>query len=141
MRAFAIALVCVGCAPLDQHDVSFVVAAIGQPNGTFPSAAERLGIMAINRARSDPATVKGPSSTIYPARPPVAWSYNFSRSSRFHASNEASHSRLKSWLSREKGNVSCMSARHLGQFSSEPPRLHSSHMKFPQRAHVRLAGA
>jgi hypothetical protein len=88
MRAFAIALVLVGCAPPDAHQVAAVVVpAIGQPMGTFPSAAERLGIMAINRGRSDPATVKGAMSQLYPARPPVLWSYELSRSSRFHARN------------------------------------------------------
>jgi len=44
-------------------------------------------IMAINRGRSDPSTVKGASSTLYPAVAPVAWSYDLSRSSRFHATN------------------------------------------------------
>ncbi len=43
--------------------------------------------MAINRARSDPATVKGAQSAAYPARPPVMWSYDLSRSSRFHANS------------------------------------------------------
>jgi len=61
--------------------------AIGEPMNGFPSAAERLGIMAINRARSDPETVAGPQSTSYPARAPVLWSYDLSRSSRFHATN------------------------------------------------------
>src|SRR5207237_712859 len=61
--------------------------AIGEPMGSFPSPDERLLIMAINRARSDPATVKGASSDIYPARPPVTWSYDLSRSARFHATS------------------------------------------------------
>jgi hypothetical protein len=61
--------------------------AVGEPVGDFPTADERLGIMALNRARSDPATIKGPQSTVYAARPPVLWSYELSRSSRFHATN------------------------------------------------------
>jgi MYXO-CTERM domain-containing protein len=43
--------------------------------------------MAINRARSDPQTVRGAQSATYAARPPVMWSYDLSRSSRFHATN------------------------------------------------------
>ena len=61
--------------------------ALGEPTNGFPTAAERLGIMAINRARSDPQTVKGAASASYPARPPVLYSYTLSRSSRFHAMN------------------------------------------------------
>jgi hypothetical protein len=61
--------------------------AVGEPMNGFPSADERLMLMAINRGRSDPSTVKGAMSTVYPARPPVAWSYDLSRSSRFHATN------------------------------------------------------
>ena len=61
--------------------------ALGEPMNGFPTAAERLGIMAINRARSDPQTVKGPSSASYPARPPVLYSYTLSRSARFHATS------------------------------------------------------
>jgi hypothetical protein len=63
--------------------VSNICAAIG----TFPTADERLTLMAINRGRSDPATVKGPTSTIYPARPPVVSSYPLNRAARFHATN------------------------------------------------------
>ena len=61
--------------------------ALGEPTNGFPTAAERLGIMAINRARSDPQTVKGAASASYPARPPVLYSYTLSRSSRFHATS------------------------------------------------------
>ena len=64
-----------------------LTAALGEPQGSFPSPEERLGLMAINRARSDPTTVKGARSTIFPARPPVVWNYDLSRSSRFHAIN------------------------------------------------------
>jgi len=61
--------------------------ALGEPMNGFPTAAERLGIMAINRARSDPQTVKGASSATYSARPPVLYSYTLSRSARFHATS------------------------------------------------------
>ncbi len=79
-----------GCAPEPGGDpTGELEQAIGEPKSGFPSPEERLGIMAINRARSDPATVRGPQSQMYPARPPVMWSYDFSRSSRFHAINLA----------------------------------------------------
>ena len=62
--------------------------AVGEPTSDgFPSPAERLGLMAINRARSDPQTVKGPMSASYPARPPVMYSDPLTRSARFHAVN------------------------------------------------------
>ena len=77
----------VGCAPLEEAPVGVKRAAIGEPQSGFPTALERLGIMAINRARSDPSTVKGAQSATYAARPPVLWSYDLSRSSRFHANN------------------------------------------------------
>ena len=81
----------VGCtlstADAPPEDVARTMEAVGEPMNGFPTADERLMIMAINRGRSDPATVKGPMSTVYPARPPVAWSYDLSRSARFHATN------------------------------------------------------
>jgi hypothetical protein len=81
----------VGCAlstaDAPPEDVARTTEAVGEPMNGFPSADERLMIMAINRGRSDPSTIKGPMSTVYPARPPVAWSYDLSRSSRFHATN------------------------------------------------------
>ena len=76
-----------GCMPADDQSVAAGQSALGEPMNGFPSAVERLGIMAINRARSDPATVKGPMSAAYAARPPVMWSYDLSRSARFHATN------------------------------------------------------
>jgi hypothetical protein len=60
---------------------------VGEPQNGFPSPAERLGLMMINRARSDPATVKGAQSQMYPAVRPVGWAYELNRSSRFHAMN------------------------------------------------------
>ena len=61
-------------------------AAVWNSDG-FPSPAERLGLMAINRARSDPQTVKGSMSASYPARPPVIYSDPLTHSARFHAVN------------------------------------------------------
>ncbi len=87
MRMVCIALLVAGCGAPEGETVGEIAQAIGEPNGTFPSPAERLGLMAINRARSDPATVKGAQSAMYPARPPVQWSYAFNRSARFHATN------------------------------------------------------
>lgn len=69
------------------ESVARTIEAVGEPVNGFPNADERLMIMAINRGRSDPSTVKGPMSTVYPPRPPVVWSYDLSRSSRFHATN------------------------------------------------------
>jgi MYXO-CTERM domain-containing protein len=82
-----VVLIAAGCIdPVDQP-VTQEQGAIGEPSNGFPSAAERLGLMAINRARSDPETVAGPSSKSYPARPPVIWSLALNQSSRFHATN------------------------------------------------------
>jgi MYXO-CTERM domain-containing protein len=61
--------------------------AVGEPMNGFPNPEERLTIEMVNRGRSDPSVVKGAQSAIYPARPPVVWSYDFNRSSRFHAVN------------------------------------------------------
>ena len=43
--------------------------------------------MSANRARSDPSTVKGSGSTIYPATAPLVFHKDLARSSRFHATN------------------------------------------------------
>jgi MYXO-CTERM domain-containing protein len=74
------------CAP-PAGEIAAVSQSLGEPTNGFPSLDERLGIMAINRARSSPTTVKGPASTDYAARAPVQLSYPLSRSSRFHAIN------------------------------------------------------
>jgi hypothetical protein len=85
--AVTMCLVAIAGCIADEEPPTVSRSALGEPTNGFPSAAERLGIMAINRARSDPATVKGAQSAAYPARPPVMWSYDLSRSSRFHANN------------------------------------------------------
>lgn len=77
----------VGCLAPEEAPPVARRSALGEPTNGFPSAAERLGIMAINRARSDPATVRGAQSAMYAARPPVMWSYEMSRSARFHATS------------------------------------------------------
>jgi len=72
----------------DAPIVSPRTSAVGEPTSDgFPSPAERLGLMAINRARSDPQTVKGSMSASYPARPPVIYSDPLTHSARFHAVN------------------------------------------------------
>jgi MYXO-CTERM domain-containing protein len=53
----------------------------------FPSPWERAVFMAANRARSDPSTVKGTASTVYPAVKPLVLELPLERSSRFHATN------------------------------------------------------
>jgi hypothetical protein len=58
---------------------------VGDPQNGFPNPNERALFMAANRTRSDPSTVKGPSSTIYPAAAPLMVNYDLERSSRFHS--------------------------------------------------------
>jgi hypothetical protein len=89
MRGLVVALVLVsaGCTGAVDQPLTQERGAVGEPSSGFPSALERLGLMAINRARSDPETVAGPDSKSYPARPPVIWSLALNQSSRFHATN------------------------------------------------------
>jgi MYXO-CTERM domain-containing protein len=61
--------------------------AIGEQQNGFPSPWERATFMAANRARSDPQTVKGTASTVYPAVKPLVLEYPLEQSSRFHATN------------------------------------------------------
>ena len=61
--------------------------AIGEQQNGFPSPWERATFMAANRARSDPATVKGPNSSVYPAVKPLVLEYALEQSSRFHSVN------------------------------------------------------
>lgn len=84
-RLLASLLLVTGCLAPGSEPVSERRAAVGEPANGFPSALERLGLMAINRARSDPETVAGPQSTSYPARPPVIWSSVLNQSARFHS--------------------------------------------------------
>jgi MYXO-CTERM domain-containing protein len=76
-----------GCIGSADEPVTERRSAFGEPTNGFPSALERLGLMAINRARSDPQTVKGAQSASYPARPPVIWSAVLNQSARFHANS------------------------------------------------------
>src|SRR5262245_30735392 len=55
------------------------------PQLAFANPWERALLMAANRARSDPAMVKGPSSAMYPARAPLVLDDNLARAARFHA--------------------------------------------------------
>jgi hypothetical protein len=61
--------------------------AIGEQENGFPSPWERATFMAANRARSDPSTVKGAASTVYPAVKPLVLEYELEQSSRFHSIN------------------------------------------------------
>lgn len=73
---------CTGGAPTPSGARS---QALGEQQNGFPSPWERAVLMAANRARSDPSTVKGAQSTIYPAQPPLVLEYDLERSARFHA--------------------------------------------------------
>jgi collagen type VII alpha len=85
MRRLVLSLVLLaGCLSPVDPPVTERQGAVGEPMNGFPSALERLGLMAINRARSDPETVKGAQSTSYAARPPVIWSLPLNQSARFH---------------------------------------------------------
>jgi hypothetical protein len=57
-------------------------AALGQPNGDYPSYDERVVLYATNRARADPAKEGWPS---YAAQPPLQWSYPLNQSARAHS--------------------------------------------------------
>ena len=85
MRALLLAGLVAGCAAAP--DVGSVAEAVGEVDGGFPSPWERALFMAANRARSDPSTVKGSMSTIYPATAPLVFHKDLARSSRFHATN------------------------------------------------------
>ncbi|MDB4966623.1 MAG: hypothetical protein JWN44_2312, partial [Myxococcales bacterium] len=58
---------------------------LGDPENGFPSPYERALFMAANRTRSDPSTVKGADSKLYPAAAPLTLAYDLERSSRFHS--------------------------------------------------------
>src|SRR5947208_495178 len=75
-------LFCAGCFEAATGSLS---AGVGEQQNGFPSRFERALFMAANRARSDPAQVKGPSSTIYAPQPPLVLQFDLSRSARFHA--------------------------------------------------------
>ncbi|HEX4459683.1 MAG TPA: hypothetical protein VIA18_17010, partial [Polyangia bacterium] len=74
-----------GCGDMVVSPEGQSTAAIGEQQNGFPNAWERATFMAANRARSDPSTVKGASSMIYPAQPPLGLNYDLERSSRFHS--------------------------------------------------------
>src|SRR5581483_1137855 len=83
MRLAALVVMLAACQPLPP--IGAQRAAEGELKNGFPNPWERALFMASNRARSDPATVKGPQSTIMPAQPPLVNDYDLERSSRFHA--------------------------------------------------------
>ena len=83
MRALALAALVCGCGV--SSGVGSAAQAVGEVDNGYPSPAERAMFMAANRARSDPSTVKGAQSTIYPAQAPLVFHKDLGRSSRFHA--------------------------------------------------------
>ncbi|MCU1282733.1 MAG: hypothetical protein JWM53_6279 [bacterium] len=78
-------LVVGGCAGVVDGPVTTESESLGDPENGFPSPYERALFMATNRTRSDPSTIKGAGSKIYPAAAPLALAYDLERSSRFHA--------------------------------------------------------
>ncbi|HXU71201.1 MAG TPA: hypothetical protein VN947_17830 [Polyangia bacterium] len=85
MRALAIVALLSGCVAAP--DVGQISEAVGEVDSGYPSPWERALFMAANRARSDPSTVKGSMSTVYPATAPLVFHKDLGRSSRFHATN------------------------------------------------------
>ena len=83
MRAALVFVFLAGCA--GAPPVGVASEAVGEQQDGFPSPWERALFMASNRARSDPATVKGPQSTVLPAQPPLVIAHDLERSARFHA--------------------------------------------------------
>jgi len=74
-----------GCGGVVDGPVTTESESLGDPENGFPSPYERALFMAANRTRSDPSTVKGPASKVYPPQAPLALAYDLERSSRFHA--------------------------------------------------------
>src|ERR1700750_668800 len=80
-----LALVVAGCGGQVDVPVNTEMQSLGDPENGFPNLYERALFMAANRTRSDPATVKGSASTVYPAAAPLALAFDLERSSRFHS--------------------------------------------------------
>jgi hypothetical protein len=78
-------LVVAGCAGVVDGPVTTESESLGDPENGYPSPYERALFMAANRTRSDPSTVKGTDSKIYPAAAPLTLAYDLERSSRFHS--------------------------------------------------------
>jgi len=74
-----------GCAGVVDGPVTTEEESLGDPENGYPTNYERALFMAANRTRSDPSTVKGADSKIYPAAAPLTLAYDLERSSRFHA--------------------------------------------------------
>jgi hypothetical protein len=82
MRLGGVALLLIGCSA---PTVSEFQQGLGEQKDGFPNRWERALLMAANRARSDPSTVKGPASAMYPAHAPLTLDYDLARAARFHA--------------------------------------------------------
>jgi hypothetical protein len=85
MRVALLVVLIAGCGA--GSEVGTVSAAVGEVDNGYPTPWERALFMAANRARSDPSTVKGSASTIYPAQAPLVFHKDLGRSARFHAVN------------------------------------------------------
>jgi len=85
MRALLLVGLVAGCTAVPE--VAAVSEAVGEVDSGYPTPWERALFMAANRARSDPSTVKGSGSTIYPAQAPLVFHKDLGRSARFHAVN------------------------------------------------------
>ena len=84
----------VGDADDPEPGVGIAREAVGEPQNGFPRWEERVILVWVNRARSDPqADLAGCSSSAcgekacYSAQPPLLYSYTLNRSARFHSAN------------------------------------------------------
>src|SRR5260370_31590618 len=84
MRGALFLFCCTAACQASQTPAS-TSAAVGEVVSGYPNPWERALLMASNRARADPSTVKGSMSAIYPAQPPLVFDFDLQRSSRFHA--------------------------------------------------------
>src|SRR5689334_20227916 len=84
--ALALGLSTAGCSLLDGFGPG---PGPGNVTPGSPSAWERALFMAANRARSDPATLRGAQSTVFPAVAPLVLIHELELSARFHATTLA----------------------------------------------------
>lgn len=85
MKKLLLLVLVAGCGGQITGPEVFETQSFGDPEAGFPNPYERALFMAANRTRSDPSTIKGPQSKIYPAQAPLTLLYDLERSSRFHA--------------------------------------------------------
>jgi hypothetical protein len=89
------------CAPApagESGDIGVARRAVGEPQNGFPSWAERVIHLWIDRGRADPqADLTAncnpgaiPEQHCYTPQRPLVWSYELNRSARFHSANQTS---------------------------------------------------